>query len=201
MLVLLRCPDKGSCSYSLGFLRTILSIVLTSAPIRWWHPHFCFPLCVSLFGSRFTCLFTPVSHSHLKPSTSQSGPIITNLLLSSVAYFSEWHHHPPLPVTNLGVILDSHNHQVPLVLPPYCRMSCATCCPTVHRIRVLLHTAFWDWHLGLSFNCFPDNWAITWWRFLVRSVSILDGNVITQAVGTCSGVCGGGGSVSYSLAL
>ena len=80
MSVLLRCPDQVSCCYSLGFLRTILSIVLTSAPISWWHPHFCFPLCISLFGSRFTWLCVHLGLP--QASQTQHIPIWT-------------HHHKP----------------------------------------------------------------------------------------------------------
>ena len=50
---------------------------------------------------------------------------------------------------------------------PAARWAALPACRTVGRIRVPLHAAFWDWHSGVSFSCFPDNWASpggTSWR-------------------------------------
>ena len=185
MLVLLRCPDEGSCSYYLGFLRTILSIVLTSAPISWWQPHFCFTLCLSLFGSRFTCLFVHLGLP--QASQTQHIPIWTHHHKASflLCCLFQWMAPPFTPPSYKPGSHPWHtttkSHWSCLLTAGWAaRWAVLHACPTVHRIRVLLHTACWNWPSGLSFNCFPDNWAITWWRFLVRSVSILDGNVIAR---------------------
>ena len=133
MLVLLRCSDEGSCSYSLGFLRTILSIVLTSAPISWWHPHFCFPLCLPLFGSRFTCLFVHLGLP--QASQTQHIPIWTHHHKPSslLCCLFQWMAPPFTPPSYKPgshpwhIITKSHWSCLLTGSRMSCQMSCATC--------------------------------------------------------------------------